>query len=818
MKSTFPLPVDDALPALRAALIAHPNAVLVAPPGAGKTTRVPLDLLGAPWREGGRIILLEPRRIAARAAAARMAATLNEKVGETVGLRVRMESRTSTRTKIEVVTEGVFTRMILEDPELNGVAAVLLDEFHERSLDADLALALALDAQGAFRSDLRILIMSATLDGARVADLLGGPVIESAGRSFPVETRYVPRDPARRLEDEVAACVIRALAEEQGSILVFLPGQAEIRRTRERLEGRIAAGSELVELHGGLEPGEQDRAIRPAAEGRRKVVLATAIAETSLTIEGVRVVVDAGQARVPVYEPATGLTRLATVKVSRASADQRRGRAGRVAPGVCYRLWEEAATSGLEPYARPEILSAGLDGLALDLAVWGVRQPDALAWLDPPPRAAWAEAQDTLRAIGALDDAGRPTPRGQAIHALPLPPRLAAMVVDAAAHGAARRAAEIAVLLVERGLGGTDVDLGHRLDALRRDRSPRARAARSMAAHWAARAGDGAQDDETVGIGALVARAYPDRIAQARGPRGGFRLANGRGATLDLSDALASESYLVIADLTGAAASARILAAAAISRDEIEELCAGQISESDETVFDPRSAALRARTIRRLGALVLADQPRPVQADEEAARILARGIASMGLACLPWSKALKQWRDRVMFMHRNEGDPWPDLSDAALAASVEEWLAPYLNGRTALSGISTEDLSAALRARLSYDLARRLDAEAPASFRAPTGSQVAISYENGEPVLAIRVQELFGLNTHPMLADGRVPLLLELLSPASRPVQVTRDLPGFWAGSWASVRADMRGRYPRHPWPEDPASAVPTNRAKPRST
>ncbi|MGQ4274729.1 ATP-dependent helicase HrpB [Terrihabitans sp. B22-R8] len=818
---SFPLPIDDALPDLGAALQTGTQAVLVAPPGAGKTTRVPLDLLVAEWRGDGRILLLEPRRIAARAAAERMAHSLDERVGETIGLRVRLGSRIGPATRIEVVTEGVFTRMILDDPELSGVAAVLFDEFHERSLDADLGLALALDAQAALRDDLRILVMSATLDGARVAKLLGGaPIIESLGRSFPVETRYAGRDPSLRLEDDVANLTRRALMADEGSALVFLPGQAEIRRTAERLRERLGGAVDVVELHGGLDPREQDKAVQPAPAGRRKAVLATSIAETSLTIEGVRIVVDCGLARVPVFEPATGLTRLETVKASRAASDQRRGRAGRTEPGICYRMWEEAANGGLPAFQPPEILSADLSGLLLDLANWGVASSDALSWLDPPPVPALNEAGKLLRQLGALDGDGRITDRGRHIRSLPLAPRLAAMLLDAAGRGAAEEAAEIALLMVERGLGGDSADIAQRRALFRRDRSRRAEEGRSLAVQWGRTAERlaPAHDTEGLGAGPLLALAYPDRIAQARGRPGEFRLANGRGAAVDASDALAREPFLAIADLAGSAGSARIRLAAALDSDDLLRLFADRIVSRAEIAFDRASASVRARAVRRLDALVLADAPVKVPRDEDTARLLAEGIAALGLDRLPWSRASRQWRDRVAFLRRAEGDPWPDVGDEALSAGVADWLAPHLLGKSALGEIGPGDLDDALRALLPYDLARRLDAEAPTHIDVPSGSRLAVDYSGDEPMLSVRVQEMFGLDRHPALAGGRVPVLLELLSPAQRPVQVTRDLPGFWRGSWAAVRADMRGRYPRHPWPEDPQSAEATRRAKPRGT
>jgi ATP-dependent helicase HrpB len=847
MIGSGPLPIDDVLGALRSALADHSSAVLVAPPGAGKTTRAPLALLDEPWAKGKRLILLEPRRIAARAAAARMAATLGEKVGETIGLRVRLTSLVSKRTRIEVVTEGVFARMILADPALDGVAAVLFDEFHERSLDADLGLAFALDAQQGLREDLRLLVMSATLDGARVRALLGdAPLIESQGRAFPVATRYVGRNPSARIEDEVARVTLEALASESGSILVFLPGQGEIRRVAETLEARVKRTDvDIAALYGALDGRAQDLAVAPAPAGRRKIVLATSIAETSLTIEGVRVVIDSGLMRVPVYEPDVGLTRLETVRVSKANADQRRGRAGRTEPGICYRLWEEAANGGLQPYAAPEILSADLSGLALDCALWGVADPSTLAFLDPPPRVALKEARALLTEIGAIDGDGRITDEGRAIASLALPPRLARMVVDAAREGEARTASEIAVLLTERGLGGDSVDLAIRLEVFRRDRSQRADDSRRLARGLAARAeaaltpdpsprgrgetallpqGEGgrrSRPDEGAtapSVGALLASAFPDRIAASRGKRGEFLMANGRAAALEARDPLAGEPYLAIGEIAGRAASARILMAAALGLDDIERIAGSSIETADELTFDRASASLRSRRRRRLGALILAEQTLAVPQNEAAALALARGVFALGLERLPWTKALKQRRDRVMFLRRAEGEAWPDLSDEALAADPD-WLAPFLVGKTKLDEIGADDLASALDAALPWDLARRLADEAPTHFQAPTGTAAPIDYETeGGPAIALRVQELFGLNEHPALAGGRIPLTLHLLSPANRPIQITRDLPGFWRGSWAAVRSDLRGRYPRHSWPEDPAAATPTARAKPRGT
>jgi ATP-dependent helicase HrpB len=822
-----PLPIDAVLDELARTLANSNAAVLVAPPGAGKTTRVPLALLDEPWLRGKRIIVLEPRRIAARASAERMAQTIGERVGETVGYRVRFGSKVSRATRIEVVTEGIFSRQILDDPELTGVAAVLFDEFHERSLDADLGLALARDAQVGLREDLRILVMSATLDGARVAQLLGeAPVIASEGRAFPVETRYLGRKADAPLERQMADTIAMALRADPGSVLAFLPGAAEIRRTQNFLAERIHdAAIEIVPLFGALDAAVQDRAIAPAPKGSRKVVLATSIAETSLTIEGVRIVVDSGVARVPRYEPDIGLTRLETVRASRAAVDQRRGRAGRTEPGVCYRLWDEPQTASLAAYTQPEILSADLSSLVLDLAQWGVGDPATLAFLDSPPAPALKEARSLLRELGALDADGRITAEGKSLRALALPPRLARMMVDSHRLGAGAPAAEIAAVLTERGLGGDSVDLDARLDQFRRDRSQRASSARSLAQRWASQVAAterAPNEDIAPSTGIMLALAFPDRVARNRG-NGSFVLANGRGAAVDQASALARAPYIAVAELTGTAANGRILLATPIAQGEIEQHFGDQIESADEITFDRGAMALRARRKRTLHAITLSEAPLALKSSAETARVLADGLTAAGLDKLPWSKPLKQWRDRVMFLRKAEGDTlqhsWPDLSDDALAAQRETWLTPALHDKTSLKEFLAGDLSDALMSLLPWELRARLEREAPTHFEAPTGTQLAIDYEAEQgPTIAVRLQELFGLNTHPSIAKGAVPLVLELLSPAHRPVQVTRDLPGFWRGSYASVRSDLRGRYPRHPWPEDPASALPTRRVKPRGT
>jgi ATP-dependent helicase HrpB len=871
MTALSPLPIDAATPDLVAALARGTTAVLVAPPGAGKTTRVPLVLAAEPWAADKKILVLEPRRLAARAAAARMAKTLGEKVGDTVGYRVRFGTMVSKRTRIEVITEGVFTGLIQDDPSLDGVGAVLFDEFHERSLDADLGLALARDAQQALREDLRLLVMSATIDGARIAAALGdAPVIASEGRAFAVETRYLGRDPVRPIEPQVADAVLRALRAETGSILAFLPGAAEIRRCETMVRERCADPAvDVFALHGTLDFDAQDRAIAPAPAGRRKVVLATSIAETSLTIEGVRVVVDSGLARVPRYEPDVGLTRLETVRVSRAAADQRRGRAGRIEPGVCYRLWDEPQTAALEPYAQPEILAADLSPLVLALAQWGVADPAKLVFLDAPPAPALNEARTLLAALGAIDGAGRITEEGKLLNRLPLPPRLARMVVDASREGAGLVAAEIAAVLTERGLGGNDVDLRHRIEALRCDRSARAGEARRMTMRWAGMASsprrpgspDGAQrnpgaaspQDEALNpdygpqkrpsiratgrvgaadlslpagrgeeppLGAILSLAYPERIAKNRGAAAGaFLLANGRGAYVDPASPLARESFLAVAELVGSAAQSRITLATAIDLADIEIRFADRIEAAEEVTCDAKTLTLRARRSRRLGAIVLTEQPLAVTPNDATAKLLVSAILQAGLDRLPWTKALRQWRDRVQFLRRAEGAEWPDVSDGALAATAEAWLAPLLADKTSLDALTASEFEHALHDLLPHSLRRRLEIEAPTHFDAPSGSRVPIDYEAEEgPKLAIRVQELFGLSRHPAIAAGRVPLVIELLSPAHRPVQVTRDLPQFWRGSYAAVRSEMRGRYPRHPWPDDPIAAPATRRAKPRGS
>lgn len=818
------LPVDEVLPQLRVALLSRSEAVLVAPPGAGKTTRVPPGLLGEAWAQTGKIILLSPRRIAARAAAARMASERGERVGETIGYRVRLDSRVGPKTRVEIVTEGVFTRMILDDPELKGVAAVLFDEFHERSLEGDLGLALARDAQSGLRPDLRIVVMSATLDAARVARLLGdAPVIVSEGRMFPVRHVYRPRDPRAPLEQEVSAAVRAALAAERGSALVFLPGVREIERTAEALRTSLTDPTvDVRPLYGAMSPADQDAAIERAPAGRRKVVLATSIAETSLTIEGVRIVVDAGLARRPRFEPALGLSRLETVRASQAAIAQRAGRAGRLEEGVAWRLWSEGETRALPEFDRPEILDADLSGLALDLAAWGVTDPATLAWLDPPPKPAWNEARALLTRIGALDDASRLTAHGAAIARLPLPPRLAHMVIMGAMQGGALLAARMAMLLTEQGLGGRSVDLRDRLHRFASERGQRAEAARRLAerivraaqgsASGAASARSEAVDEERAG--AVLALAFPDRVAKARGD--GFVMANGRAAAIDAASPLARETYAVVADIAGAAGRAQVLLAAPIALAEIEQMFTREIETRASVAVDPVTGAVRGRRVRRLGRLVLSESPLERLSGTELEEALLDAVRGEGLQLLTWDDAAIQARARVGFLRGVEGEIWPDWSDDALLASLNDWLGPALSGAKTLRDL---DVARALLSSLPYELRRRLDAEAPAKFETPAGSSLTIDYAaEGGPALDVRLQELFGQDRHPSIAGGRVPLTLRLLSPAHRPVQTTKDLPGFWRGSYAAVRSEMRGRYPKHPWPEDPLTAPPTRRAKPRGS
>ncbi len=808
------LPVTEALSELLAALEAG-NAVLVAPPGAGKTTLVPLALLHAPWTEGQTIIMLEPRRLAARAAARRMAYLLGETVGETVGYRVRFDARVGPKTRIEVVTGGIFTRRLASDPVLDGVAVVIFDEFHERSLDGDLALALTRDLQVGLRPELRLLPMSATLDAAPVAGLLDAPVIESAGRAFPVEIVHEPR-PADSAVEPLVARVVRAELERAntGNILAFLPGQREIERTARLLETGLPDTTEIHRLYGALPQKTQDAAIAPTPGGHHKVVLASAIAETSLTIEGVTTVIDSGLARRPVFEPSTGLTRLVTTRASRAAADQRAGRAGRLGPGRAVRLWHVGQTAAMPAFDAPEIETADLAQLVLDLTDWGVSDPASLAWLTPPPEPSLAEARALLLRLGAIETTGtghRLTAHGRAMRRIALPPRLAQMVVRAGEGGraAAYRAALLALALQERGAGGNHVDLDRRSTALERDGS--AKRLRDHAARMVSYISD--RDSERFSVGTLLAFAFPDRVAQraAQAPDGSirYRLANGRGAVIDADNALATEPFLVAADLIGSPAGARIVAAASITRAEIDAIAESDISV--ETSFDPSTGRLSARRTNRWGALDL-DPPAPVALDEATRQAgLIDAMAEHGPDVLPWDKATTALRARLAFLHRQEPDRWLAMDDGALVATREEWLAPFLVGLKDFAGLHLRD---ALMLRAGHPSKDELDRLAPVQFSVPSGGTITVDYGDGHPVLCARPQQLFGLDTHPVIAGE--PLAIHLQSPAGRTIQVTRDLPGFWRGTWADMRSDMRGRYPKHPWPEDPITAQPTARTKPR--
>jgi len=830
------LPVSETLPALKSALAGNGVAVLEAPPGAGKTTLVPLALLDEIWLQDKKILMLEPRRLATRAAARRMAQMLGESAGETVGFRTRLETRIGPKTRIEVMTEGILPRMIEDDPGLEGVGLVIFDEFHERSLEADLGLALALDTRRHLRGDLRLLVMSATIEGGKVAELLGdAPVVASQGRSFPVEIRHLPRPMPERFEAGVASAIARALDDEIGSVLVFLPGGAEIRRVARLLgESRLPAKVNVAPLYGDLAPDAQDEALRPAPSGKRKVVLATSIAETSLTIEGIRIVIDGGLMRVPRYEPGSGMTRLATIRVSQASAKQRSGRAGRLEPGIAYRLWPEAEEAQLRPFNAPEILEADLAPLALALAQWGTSDPSAIPLLDRPPEAAYAEAKALLARLGALDAKGQITQHGKAMAGLGLHPRLAHMVLTGKEKGLGATAAAIAALLMERDILRTsprarDADLRLRVEMLGErgatrnlpagitlDRGAGERA-RQAARQIGQRLGIGGGEIESSETGRLLALAYPDRVAQKRpGARGQFLLANGKGAEMQPADALAGEDYLAVADLDGDKRVARIFLVAPISRVEIEEDFAGDITAEEIVEWDSRSAAVLARSRLRLGALALEDKPLASPDPALVTAAMIQGISELGLKALPWNREAEALRARISFLRRIEGEAWPDLSDDALMASLEDWLAPYLAGISRRTQLQNLDLAAALAAGLSHAQRQALDKLAPSHVTVPSGSRIAVDYSGEYPALAVKLQEMFGTRETPAIAGGRAKLVIHLLSPAGRPLQVTSDLAGFWKNSYPQVRSEMRGRYPRHPWPENPLEAAPTKRTKRR--
>jgi ATP-dependent helicase HrpB len=815
------LPIDAVLPDIRAALARAPNLVLQAAPGAGKTTRVPLALLDADWLGGKKIVVLEPRRLAARAAARFMAQRLGEAVGETVGYRVRLDSKVGAKTRVELVTDGLFLRRLQADPGLDGIGAVLFDEVHERSVEVDLALALCLEAQAALRPDLRLVAMSATLEGEALARLMKAETIASAGRVFPVETRWLGRPESRTfIEGAVAAAIRRAVAESDGDVLVFLPGAGEIRRTQQRLEDRaLPPGTRVAPLYGDLDLAAQDAAIQPSPAGERKIVLATSIAETSLTIEGVRVVIDSGLARVPRFESASGMTRLETVRVSQAAAEQRKGRAGRVAPGTCYRLWSEAEHKSLPQYPVPEIREADLAPIALELAVWGAREAAVLAWLDPPPAQTLAQARALLERLGALDAAGAVTAHGRAMANFGAHPRLAHMMLAGKSMGAGALASDLAALIEERdpARGLKSIDIRLRLGLLRERSAERIRRVAEM---WRRqlKAGEGKTGDEAAGR--LLALAYPDRVAQRRGEaRGNFRLANGRGAWCDEADPLAAAPFLAIADLDGDKQDARIFRAAPLARADLDALFAERIRTEERVEWDPRDEAAKARRRTTLDALVLAEAPLAAPDPAALAGAVLDGIRQLGLAALPWSGEAETLRARIALLRRIEGEAagWPDVSDAALAAGLAEWLAPFLGGISRRADFARIPLARALEAMLDWKLRQRLEREAPLDIAVPSGRRARIDYVSGpEPILAVRIQEMFGATATPAVAGGRVPLLLHLLSPAQRPIQVTRDLVSFWRRGYPEARGDLRGRYPKHYWPDDPFTARPTSRVRPR--
>jgi ATP-dependent helicase HrpB len=839
------LPINASLPELRAVLNARANVVLQAPPGAGKSTGVPLALLDEPWLRERKIVMLEPRRLAARAVAARMAQMLKEPVGRTIGFRTRLESRTSSDTRIEVITEGILTRWLQRDPTLEGIALVIFDEFHERSLNADVGLALALDAQQTVREDLRILVMSATLDDVSIARLLGdAPVVCAAGRMFDVEVRW--GSPARaagrglRSSQEVARSVAtttqRALAGHAGDVLVFLPGQGEIRQVQRLLEEtQPEQGLRILPLYGDLSPEQQDAAIRPARPGERRIVLATNIAETSLTIEGIRIVIDSGLARRARFDPATGMSRLETRRISRASAEQRRGRAGRLEAGICYRMWSEHEHASLPPHTPAEIIEADLAPLALDLAEWGISDPAMLRWLDLPPAATFAQARDLLLALEALDANGRINAHGRALARLGTHPRLAHMIVRGAELGLAGTAIRIAAVLGERDLlrsSGPDrnVDLRLRIEALLHgrdlpagmqiDMGARQRVLRSIELlerqHRDRAVASSASDAD---IGRLLAFAYPDRIAQSRGSGGKYLLSSGRGAQLPGPQALGQPQFLVVAELDAGERDAMIRLAAPIERTTLEADFASRIEHRERFEWDAREESVIAQDERWLGALKL-DERRIEQPDSaRVAAALAQGLRASGIAALPWTKEARALQTRIVFAKRTDtraATPWPAVDDEALSANLD-WLAPWLTNMSRRSHLSRLDMRGVLASMLDWKAQQRLDEYAPTHLVVPSGSRIPIDYSTDAPTVAVRLQEVFGLRTTPTVADGRVPLTLHLLSPAQRPVQVTQDLVSFWSRGYAEVRKEMKGRYPKHYWPDDPLSATPTARAKPRT-
>ncbi|MDI1301876.1 MAG: ATP-dependent helicase HrpB [bacterium] len=811
------LPVDSLLPDILRSLAQQSSLVLQAPPGTGKTTRVPLALLGADFLGDKRIVMLEPRRLAARSAARFMASLLGEDVGRTVGYRTRLDTKVGPATKIEVVTEGILTRLLQADATLSDYGVVIFDEFHERSLQADLGLALVRECQQVLRDDLRLIVMSATLDAAAMSRVLGEvPVLSCTGQVFPVELRYRPMG-KERLPDFVAAVIRDVVAHEAGSLLVFLPGEGEIRRVTEALQEHLPADVMLAPLYGQLSADEQDKAISPAAEGVRKVVLATSIAETSLTIEGIRVVIDAGLLRVPQYDPNSAMTRLVTQRVSAANAEQRRGRAGRVCPGICVRLWSEDEQQRLMPFAPPEILQADLTGTVLELAQWGAGDPAHLSWLDMPPAANWTQARELLQQLEALDSKGHVTAHGRNMIRLGLPPRLSHMVLRGRERGLGRLAAELAALLSERDLLPHEhgADIHDRLALLRGEQEfarvdrGRLRLVREGARRLDERsAKNSAEKNGDAGL--LMALAYPDHVGQRRaGGEARFRLSNGSGAFLPAEDRLAREEWIVAAELDGKAREARVFLAAPVSLAALEEVLPAAISSTEFVSWDAATQAVLARKQKRLGALVLEDRALATADPEKIRVVLCAAMRDAGLEVLPWTPALRQWQARVALMHGLEPAQWPDVSDAALLATMEHWAGPYLDGVSRFSHLQKFPLADALHGLLDWNAQQQLDRDLPVQLSVPTGSSISIDYtaEHG-PVLAVKLQEMFGQLSTPVLANGRVPLTVHLLSPAQRPVAVTQDLASFWKNAYADVRRDLRGRYPRHPWPEDPFTAV----------
>jgi ATP-dependent helicase HrpB len=802
------LPIHEVLPDLLEALRDSSNAVLIAPPGAGKTTMVAPSLLHESWCSG-QILLLSPRRLAARMAAERIAELTGEKLGGLVGYATRMDSKQSAATRILMLTEGIFRNRIIADPELAGVSAVLFDEVHERSLDSDFGLALALEAQSAFRPDLRLLAMSATLDGARFSRLMGdAPLIESEGRSWPLDLRYVRRRAELPVEDEVAKVVRQALGEEDGDLLVFLPGTREIDRVAERL-AVLPATVVAHKLHGQIDPAAQRLSVRPDSDGRRKIVLATNIAETSLTIDGVRIVIDSGLARRARFDQAAGVTRLVTERASLSAATQRSGRAARQGPGIAYRLWEEAGNGGLPPFDPPEILESDLSPLLLDCALWGESDPVRLRWLDAPPAAALAEARKALTALNAIDGSGNITAHGRQLATLPLPPNLAHMVAVAAASGQAEQAATLALLLQERGLGGQSEDIEARFERFARERGGRADAARSLAKRIAKMA-SGSGNAPTLSVGQLVATAYPDRVAKRRDAKGENWISSmGRGLRLDPASPLARAEWLAVADMQGAASGARIMSAAPLTEAEILTLFADRVETKTEVSYDQPVDRVEARQRRRLGAITLAEG-RAINPDAEAiALALLQAVREQGVGALPWSDTAAALRQRAEYAG------FDAVSDEGLRASLEEWLLPLLDGVARLRDVPKTGLSNALDNMLGWDGKQRIEQVAPASFNCPAGTTHAIDYSaEAGPTVELRVQALFGLDVHPTVGADRIPLVLSLTSPAGRPIQTTRDLPEFWRGSWRDVAKEMRGRYPKHNWPDAPWESVASLKTK----